>query len=186
MHIDFLLAYYCAPTLKGLKPANLILHNTFTTLDSLLAYDDAKRDLDKLGIEMHRVWTCPEKSLTLVYNREKLKKHLSEPSNMKFLKKMGYESHMGLDVMIDKLSGRMALGNAFPHEVGIFLGYPLVDVLGFIENNGQNCKFCGYWKVYGDEIAARNLFNTFTSVREGLLSQLQSGVRLKEILHEAS
>ena len=27
----------------------------------------------------------------------------------------------------------------FPHEMGIFLGYPLGDVKGFIEHHGRNC-----------------------------------------------
>ena len=38
----------------------------------------------------------------------------------------------------------------FPHEIGIFLGYPLADVAGFIRNKGRNCKCIGTWKVYGD------------------------------------
>lgn len=186
MHIDFLLAYYCAPTLKGLKPANLILHHTFKTLAQRSSYEEAKTALLDHGIQMHRVWTCPERSLTLVYHRERLEGHLNQWRNRKFLVEMGYGSNMPFEEMIELLSSRMTLGKAFPHEVGIFLGYPLEDVLGFIENDGQNCKLCGYWKVYGNAQEAQRLFAAFTSVREGMVSQLQQGARLVELLQTAS
>ena len=48
--------------------------------------------------------------------------------------------------------------DAFPHEIGVFLGYPLEDVLGFIENGGRNCLYCGCWKVYANECAALEAF----------------------------
>lgn len=34
----------------------------------------------------------------------------------------------------------------FPHEIGIFLGYPLDDVIGFIEHKPY--YLVGDWKVY--------------------------------------
>ena len=36
----------------------------------------------------------------------------------------------------------------FPHEMGVLLGYPVEDVRGFMEQNGQNALYQGYWKVY--------------------------------------
>ncbi len=54
----------------------------------------------------------------------------------------------------------------FPHEIGIFLGYPLPDVKGFIEHRGRDCKLCGIWKVYGDEKAAGTLFARYERCRE--------------------
>ena len=49
----------------------------------------------------------------------------------------------------------------FPHEIGIFLGYPLADVTGFINNKGRNCKCIGTWKVYGDASSASKAFARF-------------------------
>lgn len=48
--------------------------------------------------------------------------------------------------------------DGFPHEVGLFLGYPLDDVTGFIEQKGKNYKCCGIWKVYGNEKQTQMLF----------------------------
>ena len=49
----------------------------------------------------------------------------------------------------------------FPHEIGVFLGYPLQDVKGFIENNGRNSKYTGLWKVYGDKAASIRMFKKY-------------------------
>lgn len=46
----------------------------------------------------------------------------------------------------------------FPHEIGFFLGYPYEDVLGFIENRGQNYLEVGPWKVYANQNQARRTF----------------------------
>ena len=37
----------------------------------------------------------------------------------------------------------------FPHEIGVFLGYPLEDVVGFIRHRGKCFTCCGCWKSYG-------------------------------------
>ena len=46
----------------------------------------------------------------------------------------------------------------FPHEIGLFLGYPPEDVQGFMELGPDCCKCTGCWKVYGDEAAAQRKF----------------------------
>ncbi len=44
-----------------------------------------------------------------------------------------------------------ALPRQFPHEIGLFLGYPPEDVCGYIRNKGKCQKCTGHWQVYGDE-----------------------------------
>ena len=56
-------------------------------------------------------------------------------------------------------------GKAFPHEIGVFLGYPIEDVIGFINNKGCNFKCCGYWKVYGDKEKAIKEFARYDKCR---------------------
>ena len=51
--------------------------------------------------------------------------------------------------------------NEFPHEIGIFLGYPLEDVEGFINHKEEGCKVVGTWKVYGDVEQAEASFRRF-------------------------
>ena len=56
---------------------------------------------------------------------------------------------------------RLDEGEEFPHEIGLFLGYPVEDVKGFINNKAARAKCVGCWKVYGDEEKARRLFNQY-------------------------
>ena len=35
----------------------------------------------------------------------------------------------------------------FPHEIGVFLGYPVEDVEGYMQNDGKNFLLVGYWKM---------------------------------------
>ena len=47
-----------------------------------------------------------------------------------------------------RYQGYMCGEPGFPHEMGVLLGYPVEDVRGFMEQNGQNALYQGYWKVY--------------------------------------
>ena len=70
----------------------------------------------------------------------------------------------------------------FPHEIGAFLGYPVSDILGFIENNGKNYKFSGYWKVYGDAEEAKILFERYDRSRCMMMEKMSCGECLENIL----
>ena len=63
----------------------------------------------------------------------------------------------------------------FPHEIGIFLDYPLGDVIGFIENAGRNFKCSGCWKVYCNECEAVKLFAKYKKCRDVYVRLWQQG-----------
>jgi hypothetical protein len=54
----------------------------------------------------------------------------------------------GLGVCLDYLKSRFSDPGGFPHEVGIFLGYPLEDVISFSAGKSSPYTCHGYWKVY--------------------------------------
>ena len=70
----------------------------------------------------------------------------------------------------------------FPHEVGLFLGYPPEDVQGFIEHRGQCFACSGYWKVYANEEETRRLFDFYTDCTHEFCRKLEAGMRFSEIL----
>ena len=72
-------------------------------------------------------------------------------------------------------------GGCFPHEIGLFLGYPPEDVAGFIANNARNCKCCGCWKVYGDEAKAKETFRRFRRCAEEYYRLWSSGYSLSQL-----
>lgn len=56
---------------------------------------------------------------------------------------------------------RLHDSDEFPHEIGLFLGYPPEDVSGFIENRPGSCKLTGIWKVYGNAEEASRTFEKY-------------------------
>ena len=78
-------------------------------------------------------------------------------------------------------SAASAASPGFPHEIGLFLGYPLQDVLGFIENRGQGSKLVGTWKVYGDEEAARRTFARYKKCTAVYSRCLKEGTPLEKL-----
>ena len=69
---------------------------------------------------------------------------------LEFLNLYGYNESFMLKDYINYLKNRFSILRKTPHEIGIFLGYPLDDVKDFIKYKGSNYKICGCWKVYND------------------------------------
>ena len=82
---------------------------------------------------------------------EKLEAYLRTEKVKKLMLEFGC-SGCTLSKILYSVSGRyrehMEGNGDFPHEIGLLLGYPPEDVIGFIENRGQNPLYIGYWKVY--------------------------------------
>lgn len=76
------------------------------------------------------------------------------------MRQYGYENPTAKQA-VAMLRKRFATDDGFPHEIGLFLGYPLGDVMGYIENAGRNSKCSGCWKVYCNECEAMKLFAKF-------------------------
>jgi len=69
----------------------------------------------------------------------------------------------------------------FPHEVGLFLSYPPEDVKGFIDHRTNNFKCAGLWKVYGDEQAARSIFEKYEMCSKIYSRQWQQGKSIEQL-----
>lgn len=168
------LAVYTAPTLLGIKCGSLVsLSSSEFDLEAHLRQFN-RRAVGK-GLKSRIICSFGERALFFVYNEKLLEKRLSDKSVRTVLTKYGYHEKMRLDECLDLLSGRMNGSGGFPHEIGIFLGYPLEDVIGFIENKGNNYKLCGAWKVYGNAENARRIFANYDKCRIYLCNKLNSG-----------
>ena len=97
-----------------------------------------------------------------------------------FLRQEGYRLPEAGEVpdvgnMLTQLSRKLCCSAEFPHEIGVFLGYPLGDVVGFIENRGKNFTCCGCWKSYGDPDAAQKHFDQLSKCTAVYLRLFHSG-----------
>ena len=144
--IDGVLAFHGAPTLLGVKCANLISfdRNECTMSEYLQEFADKLADC---GLCAKQLCKCRERILVYIYNKKMLTAWLSMPQVQQFLSEYGYTCDMSLEQKLRRLFCRISCGS-FPHEIGAFLGYPVEDIRGFISNCGKNCLLCGYWKVY--------------------------------------
>ena len=115
---------------------------------------------------------------------EELEKYLKEPGVYELIQKYGY-TDMCLDRVLEHLTDRIRQfarrGMGFPHEIGVFLGYPLNDVKGFIENAGKKYLMIGYWKVYSDPAGARMVFKKYDRAKDCAVNEFLTGKSIREI-----
>ena len=135
--------------------------------------------LQDKGVRIRILRRTPDRALLYVYRPAKLAQDLQKPGVPEFLAQMGYPS-LNPEQTLGRLAQKTARQSC-PHEVGLFLGYPLADVVGFIENEGKNCKCAGCWKVYGNEAAARRRFAQFKACRYIYAYQFQNGRTLSQL-----
>ena len=160
---ETLLVELCAPTLMGQKPASLFRYSTIEEENVFDEVEDWNKKMQRFGIRFVVLKKCckSDSYLIYVYRKKLLDPILKDAQVEAFLLDHGYEEGDSLEGMLQTLSSRLCVQESFPHEIGIFLGYPLEDVIGFIENEGRNCTCCGYWKVYGNPIHAKRKFSIY-------------------------
>ncbi len=123
-----------------------------------------KEKLLRLGVSCDILSLRRSSALFLIYNVSTLKLYLSNNMISLYLEKFGYESKMSVEEKLLKLKQRMSDGK-FPHEVAVFLGYPLDDIEGFMINP-QNYKYAGMWKVYSNVTEKKQLFEKYKKIKE--------------------
>ena len=170
----------CAPTLAGIKTGSLFR----------AAYEDKKQLLGQIREINQRL---REKGLCLLplrfrngnallylYRPERLKTDLNNELARRTLGNAGY-TDQNPGRCVGTLIRRLQDEAEFPHEIGLFLGYPLGDVQGFITHRGQNCKCTGCWKVYCNEQEAQKQFCRFAKCRSIYCRLYQEGTDLSRL-----
>ena len=161
--LDKYLIEHCSPTLASLKTANLFSfsYDCERGLEEHVIFWDTL--FQPKGVSLEILRKQEGTALLYVYRRDRLQEDLLRPGVARFLGERGYDGPDAVQAL-EKLKDRLS-EEAFPHEIGLFLGYPLGDVIGFIHNVGKNCKCSGCWKVYGDEREALKLFAKYKKCR---------------------
>ena len=153
-----------SPTLARLKVGNL-----FNISRGDGDFDGELEQLNEMlgpkGLVLTVLRESGGRVLMYIYRKAELRHSLSCPMVQGFLRECGYES-FELDDVLSRLRERLAVSEEFPHEIGVFLGYPLADVIGFIQNEGRDCLCCGCWKVYSNECEALRTFERFRKCKE--------------------
>ena len=156
----------CSQTLAGLKTGTIfnISDMPVSILEFQIAVLNSK--LNPLGIFIERVRSKKNNSLIYVYRRSQLLKDLDRTGVREILRPIGYpECGLTKDIILDGqiqyLMKRLSDYDCFPHEIGLFLGFPVEDVEEFIRHDGHDCVACGFWKVYCNKKEALSTFRRF-------------------------
>lgn len=176
--IETQLAMQCAPVIMGLKISNLLIIPNENI-------EKVREILDGSNLSSQILLEKEEKSIFLVYRLDCLRQYLSQEKIKNLLRQLGYRK-MDLEelfsVFIRRYAGYGRNRGKFPHEMGLLLGYPIEDVMGFIENNGKNFLYTGYWKVYENIGEKIHLFREFEIAKETLVQLIAMGVSMAEVI----
>ncbi|MBD9241901.1 MAG: DUF3793 family protein [Ruminococcaceae bacterium] len=176
----------CAPVLAGLKPAGLFRYETRDCADLARRVRSWNEQLNGKGLRVRVMKGCARthRFLVYVYREAQLSAVLADKAVQEFLRQEGYQlpaEQEQTGALLNQLSRRLCCQAEFPHEIGVFLGYPLPDVVGFIENRGQNFTCCGCWKSYGEPAAARRRFDQLSKCTAVYLRLFHSGTPIARL-----
>ena len=146
-----------APVIMGLKPAAIF---TVTKVEKEILEKIFLKNTE-LSIETLHIGA---KDSILLYRKDLLEGRLAEKKVKRFLYSLNLGYHDGensLSHFKERFRQYKEEGELFPHEIGIFLGYPLWDIRAFIETPRRKAKLTGYWKVYFDPEGALRRFRLF-------------------------
>lgn len=172
---ELTLGTHCGVTFAGIKAASLFSLKR-SCCKCLPRYEEyfAQR-----GFRFLTLKADDERKLIYVYNRRQLGKILFEEENRNFLRAAGYEygtTEEALDILLSRMDGE-----EFPHEIGIFLHYPLEDVMGFIAHPNEGVKLKGCWKVYANAEKKERLFEVYKRCTQRIRQRLTEGIPLEAI-----
>lgn len=179
------LALEAAEVIAGEKPANLLgianrRRPCGRNLYSLWKECGAEV-LVESGLAVHELADRGDSILLLIYRPDALGALLRRPSASAVLARAGYGDVSDLDSMLGELNSRME-GDSFPHEIGVFLGYPLKDVAAFMGLVRIPFACQGPWKIFGDPRESLRLAEVFRCCRARMAERLSSCASALECL----
>lgn len=123
--------------------------------------------------------------LLYLYRPDLVQALLLRPPVSTILRDCGYPEPTDLASTLAHLRERMA-GETFPHEIGVFLGYPLKDVLAFMGRIRLPFACQGPWKIYGRPEQSLELADRYRHCRCRMATRLQECADPAECLREAA
>ncbi len=175
-----LIVRHCSPTLAGMKTGSLFACDHASGEDVCEITRQLNRSLTKKGLRVLPVRVSGNRVLVYVYRPKRLREDFSGAAARSILEEYGYAAD-DADKCVVRLIGRLRTEDAFPHEIGLFLGYPPEDVRGFIIHGGGCSKCTGCWKVYGDRQSAEKLFAKYRKCTDIYCALWQCGRSLERL-----
>ncbi len=181
------LALETAEVLAETKPANLIrLSNRRQPCGRNLSHLWRSFGASLLADSELRALPLRENSdgiLLLFFSEKLLCQQLHDPAAATFLRQLGYPPSGDLSETLAELQCRFHADSGLPHEIGVFLGYPLKDVAGYMGRADLPCTGCRLWRIYGDPGPSLALSDRFIACRNQMADRLRITPNPKMLLH---
>ncbi len=176
--VELQLALQCAPLITGLKISNLltISPDGFCLVEKIISGS---------FISMYPLLETEEKTVILLYQKERLEKYLRMMQVQKPLTEEGYPSCLLEDilpVLCEKYEAYAETKNDFPHELGLLFGVSTGGCGRIHQTPWEKLPLYRYWKVYADKERKLRLFEKYEYARENLIQLLHYGLKMTEII----
>ena len=180
---DEMIVEFCSPTLAGIKTGNLFSCEYSDYKELITDMNRVNGIFAKKGIKAIPIRYLNHRALIYVFRPSFLEKDLCDKDTALLLEGLGYEvcdAAKCIRCLRRKLK-MLKSSREFPHEIGLFLGYPIEDVKGFIKHKGECSKCVGCWKVYGDVTKAEDTFDRYKKCTDEYKSRFRQGTPLEQL-----
>lgn len=171
---------HCAPTLAAIKTGSLFSIPAGSKEDLYREAREINRILKKCGVRAVPVQREGRRALIYLYRPDFLKRDLLDPDAIEILKKRGYCPGNAKSCLV-KLLQHLVADEEFPHEIGLFLGYPPADVRGFIKSSSRGVQCVGYWKVYENRDRAEEIFQRYRRCLDCYKREYKKGKTIEQL-----
>ncbi len=158
---------HCSPTFAKIKASSLF-KLSFKSLSEKHKLEAELRSLTQLldsqGFKLFILQTTQKYIQVLLYHHALLEQLLQKAEIKQFLASYSYH-YKDSNEALEQLKMRVHRSKSFPHEIGVFLAYPLNEVQAFIQHHScpqaasHNNPVCaGAWRVFCDKNASERCF----------------------------
>lgn len=169
----------CSEVMAGIKPASLVSLVNRTRPCGRNLYQLWQSHHEELSLYFadisFKLLQITERALLLFcYQPGQLEAHLAHPGIRVLLGRAGYDPDMSGEDLLAELCRRIENSATFPHEIGLFIGYPTKDVAAFMGLVRLPFSCQGPWKIYGNPDKSLQLANRFKACRSRMTELLSS------------
>ncbi|MBN2222181.1 MAG: DUF3793 family protein [Vallitaleaceae bacterium] len=185
-YLLYKIALHCAPTLMREKPSSLVcLKGNYRDHSLIEIWERWKGKLSLiLPLSYYELSRCENHIVILFYHPDWMDHILNHEEIRCFLCHKGYSSCQNMIESLEML--RCRFKDTCPHEVGVFLGYPIKDVIEFNEDTQKEALAVGYWKVYNDLQHALETFKRYDHARDLFTHAMTCGMNPSKAIRNLS
>jgi len=161
------------PTLLGHKPMHIFCFNKSFKFINQILNDIHLLFSSSESIKYRVVYSHNNSIKVIFYNKETTKRLLNDKRVRRFLSSHGYDNTLTDEDFMTLLSDHLK-DNQLPSEYGVFFGYPLKDVIGFMGHSSLKHVKTTAWKVYGDPLVSDRVYDNFQRAEQEVLALCQT------------